>query len=106
MFEYSDLDPGSLPPAGGMDADGVIAHGGTPVEFFYKGRAFHIHSLLTKWKESGQWWTNINQAGEITEGQKIYWKVEAAPVGTVNIFEIEFDLTTNTWNVRPASRAK
>ena len=100
MFEYSDLDPGALP------GNAVIAHGGTPVEFFYKGRAFHIHSLLTKWKESGQWWSQINEAGEIHEGQKVYWKVEAAPIGSVNIFEIELDLTTNTWQVRPASRAK
>lgn len=101
MFEYSDLEPGSL-----TGADGVIAHDGTPVEFFYKGRAFHIHSLLTKWRETGQWWNQINEAGDHTEDEKMYWKVEAAPIGTVNIFEIEFDRSTNTWQVRPASRAK
>ena len=106
MFEYSDLEPTSL-----SGADGVVVHEGVPIEFFYKGRAFHIHSLLTKWKETGQWWKQIGQPGQVRQSnelplveEKIFWKVEAAPVGAVNTFEIEFNTATNTWQVRPTSR--
>jgi hypothetical protein len=102
MFEYPDPD---LAPLSG--ADEVVAHEGIPVEFFYKGRAFHIHALLSKWKETAEWWKHIGESDRLPVlGEKLYWKVEAAPIGTVNTFEIEFDLATNSWQIRPASRGR
>jgi hypothetical protein len=100
MFEYSDLEPTAL-----SGADGVVANDGVPIEFFYKGRAFHVHSLLTKWKETGQWWKQVSSnEGFPSVEEKTFWRVEAAPVGAVNTFEIEFNQATNTWQVRPTSR--
>ena len=105
MFEYSDLEPTSL-----SGADGVVVNEGVPIEFFYKGQAFHIHSLLTKWKETSQWWKQVGtSASTRTDGlpaveEKTFWRVEAAPVGTVNTFEIEYNQATNTWQIRSTSR--
>lgn len=111
MFEYSDLEPNPL-----AGTDQVVEHEGVPIEFFYKGRAFHIHSLLSKWKETGQWWKQVgsspvnsasSQYDELPAvDEKTFWRVEAAPVGAVHTFEIEFDQATNSWQVRPASRGR
>ena len=102
MFEYAEIEPTAL-----SGADGVVAHEGIPIEFFYKGRAFHIHSLLTKWKETSQWWKQVGSSDGLPKvEEKTFWRVEAAPVGTVNTFEIEFNQATNTWQVRPTSRGK
>lgn len=102
MFEYSEIEPTSL-----SGADGVVEHEGVPIEFFYKGRAFHIHSLLSKWKETGQWWKQVGSSDGLPAiDEKTYWRVEAAPVGSVHTFEIEFNQATNTWQVRPASRGR
>ena len=96
MFEYPDPD---LAPLSG--ADGVVAHEGIPVEFFYKGRAFHIHALLSKWKETAEWWKHIGESDRLPAlGEKLYWKVEAAPIGTLQTFELERDDLTGAWIIK------
>jgi hypothetical protein len=102
MFEYLETEPTSL-----SSADSVVANNGVPIEFFYMGRAFHVHSLLTNWKETSPWWKQVDHNQELPEiEEKIFWRVEAAPIGTVNTFEIEFNKATNTWQIRPTSRGK
>ena len=100
MFEYSDAE--STPPP-----DGVIQDAGVPVEFSYKGKVFRIYSFLTRWKETSPWWKHLgrSQEGPRIE-EKTIWSVEAAPIGTMTTFEIEFNQTQNTWQVRPSSRGK
>jgi len=102
MFENSDS--ASTAPTG---SDGVIQDAGVPVEFSYKGKIFRIYSLLTRWKETSPWWKHLGSTtGAPSVEEKTVWSVEAAPIGSVATFEIEFNQTTNTWQVRPASRGK
>lgn len=102
MFEYSADNRTAQP-----DDPKVIQDAGVPVEFAYKGRVFRIYALLTRWKETIPWWKHIESTSVTADlEEKIVWSVEAAPIGTVHTFEIEFNQTTNTWKVRPTSRSK
>ena len=99
MFESPDETP-ATPSAE------VVQDSGVPVEFSYRGRVFRISSLLARWKETSPWWKHLgSQQGLVEVEEKILWSVEAAPIGAVNTFEIEFNQTTNTWHVRPTSRS-
>ena len=89
----------------------VIAPEGEPIEFIYKGRKFHIHAIVSRWRESGGWWNRINdgnshlnEANIFDDGARAIWRVEAAPEGALNTFEIELDEITKTWQIRPTSR--
>lgn len=94
----------------------VLAPEGEPTEFLYKGRRFHIHAIVSRWRESGGWWNRIddgnahvssNESGEANifdDGARAIWRVEAAPEGTLTTFEIERDEITGTWQIRPTSR--
>ncbi len=89
----------------------VIAPEGEPIEFIYKGRKFHIHAIVSRWWESGGWWNRINdgnshlnEANIFDDGARAIWRVEAAPEGALNTFEIELDEITKTWQIRPTSR--
>ena len=100
MFEKSEST--FVPPS-----DDVVQDSGVPVEFSYKGRAFRIYALLTRWKETSPWWKHIGRSKGVPKiEEKTVWSVEAAPIGSMTTFEIEFNQTTNTWQVRPASRGK
>ena len=90
----------------------VIAPKGEPIEFIHKGRRFHIHAVISHWRKSGGWWNRIKE-GELTEENLLdslddnprrIWRVEAAPVGALNTFEIELDEISMCWQVRPTSR--
>ena len=89
----------------------VLAPEGEPIEFIYNGRKFHIHAIVSRWRESGGWWNRIsdgkNRANEeniFDDGARAIWRVEAAPVGALATFEIELDEVTKTWLIRPTSR--
>jgi hypothetical protein len=112
MFEYhsdSTQSPLNQPAR-------VLAPEGEPTEFLYKGRRFHIHAIVSRWRESGGWWNRIddgnrhapsNESGEANifdDGARAIWRVEAAPEGTLTTFEIERDEITGTWQIRPTSR--
>ena len=112
MFEKPASSPqsraqGPLKPAPAR----VLAPEGEPIEFVYKGVHFHIHSVLSRWRESGGWWNRMSDGrNHLTEenlfddGGKGMWRVEAAPVGTLATFDIEFDEITHAWQIRPTSR--
>lgn len=78
---------------------------GEPVEFIYHGVRFHINQVLATWLQSNPWWQEIN-SDQINEEVSRYWQVEAAPIGALTTFEIEFNQADNSWQVRPSSRAK
>lgn len=78
---------------------------GEPIEFIYNGVRFHINQTLTTWLQTNRWWQQVDQAGVAEEVTK-YWQVEAAPVGAITTFEIEFNQVNNTWQIRPSSRSK
>jgi hypothetical protein len=108
----------------------VLAPEGEPIEFLYRGTRFHVHAIVSRWRESGGWWNRINDGnfhnfaphqsgkeiqgealspvGELAifdDGARALWRVEAAPVGALATFEIEFDELTKKWLIRPSSRA-
>ena len=109
MFEQPVSTPA---PAAPIPASArVLAPEGEPIEFIYKGRLFHVHGIVSRWRESGGWWNRINDGhAHITEenifddGARAIWRVEAAPVGAVATLEIELDEITQSWQIRPTSR--
>ena len=92
----------------------VLAPEGEPIEFLYQGRRFHVHSIVSRWRESGGWWNRISDGSLhetdigaiLDDGARALWWVEAAPIGAVMTFEIEFDEITKSWHVRPTSRPR
>ena len=127
MFESAQNQPasptpGSVPEGSGAQQAGqkppiagarVIAPEGEPLEFIYKGRRFHVHAIVSRWRESGGWWNRIDD-GRLQkapledlifdDGGKAIWRVEAAPEGALATFEIELDELTGRWQIRPTSR--
>jgi len=122
MFE----EPAPMPAQSPSPAQ-VLAPEGEPVEFIYKGKRFHIHATLSRWRESGGWWNRIDDGGvaarkagkssvdglelltdralaHFDDGHRAIWRVEAAPEGALTTFEIELDEITGTWKIRPTSR--
>ena len=83
----------------------LVSENGEPVEFIYNGVRFHINQKLTTWLQSNRWWQRLDQ-GEICETVSKHWQVEAAPVGALTTFEIEFNQESNSWQIRPSSRVK
>jgi len=107
MFEEAITQNPATPPPGAR----VLAPEGEPIEFIYNGHKFHIHAIVSRWRESGGWWNCIsdgkNRVSEeniFDDGARAIWRVEAAPVGALAIFEIELDEVTKTWLIRPTSR--
>ena len=96
MFELSDL------PNQGVELDG-----NAPIEFTFRGKRFRIHNVLNRWCESGGWWNRIsdgiyrpNNLNDLNDNARAIWRVEAAPIGAVNTFELERDETTGKWLIR------
>jgi hypothetical protein len=83
----------------------LTTQSGEPVEFIYQGVRFHISEVLTSWLQSSPWWQEIN-SDQIKEEVSKYWQVEAAPIGALTTFEIEFNQVDNSWQIRPSSRSK
>lgn len=83
----------------------LTTQSGQPVEFIYQGVRFHISAVLNTWLQSSSWWQEIN-SGSITEEVSKYWQVEAAPIGALTTFEIQFNQGDNSWQIRPSSRSK
>ena len=83
----------------------LTTQSGQPVEFIYQGVRFHISAVLNSWLQSSSWWQEIN-SDQITEEVSKYWQVEAAPIGALATFEIEFNQVDNSWQIRPSSRGK
>ena len=87
----------------------LTTQSGEPVEFIYQGVRFHINEVLTTWLQSSPWWQQINSeqiSDQINEQVSKYWQVEAAPIGTLTTFEIQFNQVDNSWQIRPSSRGK
>ncbi len=106
--------PPAFPPA-------VLAPEGEPVEFIYKGERFHIYNILSCWRESGGWWNRMSDGVShlpdsadsfeiadylFNDGGRSLWRVEAAPLGTIKTFDIEFYEVTKTWRITPTSRPR
>jgi len=83
----------------------LTTQSGEPVEFIYQGVRFHINQVLTTWLQSSNWWQQID-SDQINEQVSKYWQVEAAPIGALTTFEIEFNQADNSWHIRPSSRGK
>jgi len=83
----------------------LTTQSGEPVEFIYQGVRFHINQVLTTWLQSSNWWKQID-SDQINEQVSKYWQVEAAPIGALTTFEIEFNQVDNSWQIRPSSRSK
>jgi hypothetical protein len=104
MFErkLTSRDRGNSPAQSQIS---LVSENGEPVEFIYNGVRFHINQKLTTWLQSNRWWQKLDQ-GEIAETVSKHWQVEAAPVGALTTFEIEFNQESNSWRIRPSSRVK
>ena len=104
MFERK-LTSGNGQKAPAQSGISLVSENGEPVEFIYNGVRFHINQKLTTWLQSDRWWQKLDQ-GEIAETVSKHWQVEAAPVGALTTFEIEFNQESNSWRIRPSSRVK
>ncbi len=104
MFERK-LTTGNGQKTPAQSAISLVSENGEPVEFIYNGVRFHINQKLTTWLQSNRWWQRLDQ-GEIAETVSKHWQVEAAPVGALTTFEIEFNQESNSWRIRPSSRVK
>jgi hypothetical protein len=79
----------------------VLKEGQTPIEFIYRGKRLRIYTVLSRWRESGGWWKKSDGENNLpTDNSKEVWRVEAAPIGVINTFEIERDETTGLWSIR------
>ena len=87
-----------------------LSNEGEPIEFVYNGVRFHINQILNSWLQSSNWWQQIDQfnLNETSVNEEVvkYWQVEAAPIGAITTFEIQFNQVSNTWQIRPSSRSK
>ena len=73
-----------------VGAQEVLADGATPVEFTFRDRRFHIHSVLSRWCETGGWWNRISDGiYRPDDGARARWRVEAAPIEALVTFEID-----------------
>ncbi|MFM7495686.1 MAG: DUF6504 family protein [Candidatus Nanopelagicus sp.] len=77
---------------------------GEPVEFVYNGARFHINQILTHWLQTNNWWQSLEDQTEVEDEVIKFWQVEAAPIGAITTFEIEFNQGDNSWQIRPSSR--
>ena len=77
---------------------------GEPVEFVYNGARFHINQILTHWLQTNNWWQSLEDQTEVADEVIKFWQVEAAPIGAITTFEIEFNQSNNSWQIRPSSR--
>ena len=79
----------------------VLAPEGEPIEFIYNGRKFHIHAIVSRWRESGGWWNRISDGIYRPDDQaRALWRVEAAPIGALTTFELERDEISGQWIIR------
>ena len=80
----------------------VLADGTSgPIEFSFSGRRFRIHAVLSRWCEAGGWWNRISDGNFHPDDQaRAVWKVEAAPIGTLQTFELERDDLTGAWIIK------
>jgi hypothetical protein len=85
----------------------VQLQNGQPIEFLHGGHRFRVHTIQSCWREAGGWWKHLDQ-GEtgFIDNQKTIWHVEAAPLGALNVFEIQFDDVSKTWSIKPASKVR
>ena len=107
MFEYKSTHRSAENTPAQMRQ---LSNEGEPIEFVYNGVRFHINQILNSWLQSSNWWQQIdqfklNETGVNEEVVK-YWQVEAAPIGAITTFEIQFNQVSNTWQIRPSSRSK
>lgn len=100
--------------AGVNESARVLSSDGNPIEFIHNGIRFHIHAVVSRWRESGGWWNRIQESDlnsdksildSLDDGSCIVWRVEAAPIGALATFEIELDEKTKCWQIRPTSRS-
>ena len=97
----------------------LVTPQGEPQEFTYKGRRFRVHAILERWREAGGWWNRLSTgthgspASHVTDDEtditfddheRMIWRVEAAQIGALATFEIEYEESTSRWKIRPASR--
>lgn len=78
----------------------VITEGQAPIEFTFRGRRFRIHSVLSRWHESGGWWNRISQSPLTPDDQmRTFFTVEATPIGVLSTFQLVRNETTGEWEV-------
>ena len=91
----------------------VVAPQGEPLFFTWRGRSYRVHSVLSRWCESGGWWqrTSSESPGEspsespseigapIDDGACTSWRVEAAPDGALAIYDLQRDESSGLWRI-------
>jgi hypothetical protein len=71
---------------------------GEPVEFVWGERRYRVHSVLLRWCEAGGWWHRANDGEHRPDDRsRSSWRVEAAPEGTLGVFDLERDDTSGRW---------
>ncbi|MEY3890840.1 MAG: hypothetical protein RLY62_1022 [Actinomycetota bacterium] len=86
-----------------------VGEQGAPVEFIYQGIRFHINQVLSNYLQTNQWWKEIASNSiddQVSEQVSRVWQVEAAPIGAIATFEIEYNQSSKQWQIRSTSRSK
>jgi len=108
MFENSHHRP---EPSSLVEGEQIALLDGEPMEFTYRGKRYRIYSVLSRWREAGEWWNRASDGKyRPDDGARALWKVEAAPIGVMATFEIErIDKSEANkdfiWRIRPTSRS-
>ena len=101
-----------LPPKSAQNLPAQICQvgeQGAPVEFIYQGIRFHINQVLSNYLQTNQWWKEIASNSiddQVSEQVSRVWQVEAAPIGAIATFEIEYNQSSKQWQIRSTSRGK
>ncbi|NBO51801.1 MAG: hypothetical protein EBU41_05965 [Actinobacteria bacterium] len=101
-----------LPPKSAQNLPAQICQvgeQGAPVEFIYQGIRFHINQVLSNYLQTNQWWKEIASNSiddQVSEQVSRVWQVEAAPIGAIATFEIEYNQSSKQWQIRSTSRSK
>ena len=86
-----------------------IGEQGEPIEFIYQGIRFHINQVLSNYLQTNQWWKEIASNSiddQVSEQVSKIWQVEAAPIGAIATFEIEYNQSSKQWQIRSTSRGR
>ena len=106
MFEHKLTAKSVLKPPAQIC---LVSQQGEPVEFIYHGIRFHINQVLSNYLQTNQWWKEIDSNGiddQVSEQVSKIWQVEAAPIGAIATFEIEYNQSSKQWQIRSTSRSK
>jgi Family of unknown function (DUF6504) len=69
---------------------------GRPNRFVWRERLYTVHRILEHWVTTRDWWREQNPEAEEPSARE-FWRVEAAPGKEVGVYELRFEVATESW---------